>query len=89
MGSSSKNLQQGNCQESKGELQQNNLPRDRMDKETMELRGLIERSAKETREDYNGKIGGALECMIWRPGEKPATTREQQQQKGRGAGGQL
>jgi hypothetical protein len=76
MGSSNKNLQQRNCQESKRELQQKSQPGDRMDKETMELRGLIEISAKETREDCSGKINGTLQCMIWRPGENPATTGE-------------
>jgi hypothetical protein len=47
-----------------------------MEKDTMELRGLIEISSKETREDCSGKIGGTLQCMIWRPREKPATSGE-------------
>jgi hypothetical protein len=71
------NLQQNNCQESKRELQQKSQPGDRMDKEIMELRGLVERSSKETREDYGGKLNKSLQHMIWRPGENPATTGEE------------
>jgi hypothetical protein len=91
-GSSSKNLQQGDCQESKRDLHQKSQPGDRIDKETMELRGLIERSSKEIREYCNGKIGGTLQCMIWRQGKKPTTVRERKhqiQQQVREASGHL
>ena len=61
-----------------------------MDKEIMELRGLVEKSAKETREDRSSNPNEALKNMIWRRGGEPAVGRkEQQQQKCRGASGYL
>jgi hypothetical protein len=47
-----------------------------MDKEIMDLRGLIERPSKETREDCSGKLDKSLQNMIWRPGEKSTTIGE-------------
>jgi hypothetical protein len=35
-----------------------------MEKENMELRRLIEISSKETREEFIGKVGEALQCVI-------------------------
>jgi len=47
-----------------------------MDKEIMELRGLVEKSNEDTREDCGGKLNKDLQHMIWRLGENPSTTRE-------------
>jgi hypothetical protein len=61
-----------------------------MDKEIIELRGLVERSAKDTTKDCGGKLNKALQHIIWRPGKNPATTGERQQEQqnnGRGSNG--
>jgi len=52
-----------------------------MDREIVELRGLVERSTKETREYCGGKINEDMQHMIWRPGENPTTTGECQQKQ--------
>jgi hypothetical protein len=69
MDSNNNNLQQNNFQESGRELQQNSQQGDRMDKEIMELRRLMQRSDKETREECSGKTNGALQHNIWKLGE--------------------
>jgi hypothetical protein len=81
VGSNSRNLQQVDYQGSEKELQKKNLSEDKLDKEIMELRGLMKSSSKETREECSDKVGESLQFKVWKPGEESATTGEQQHQE--------
>jgi hypothetical protein len=63
-----------------------------MDKKIMELRWLVERLSKETREDFSGNLSKYLQHLIWRLGENHVIVGEwqkEQQQKGREENGKL
>jgi hypothetical protein len=64
VGSNNRNLQRVDYQGGEKELQKKNLSEDKLDKEIMELRGLMERSAKETREECNDKVGESLQARF-------------------------
>jgi hypothetical protein len=70
-------------------LQERSQPIDKMDKEIEEIRRLMLKSAKETvnnrwrltRRYCSGKINGALQHKVWKPGGEPAAATGQHKEE--------